>query len=122
MTDLHGAVLIAGEFAVILVAAEVWSRLGGKPEHTRKLVHLGGGMIGLALPWLIESPLVFLVLTASLSALFLAGEKTKLLRSIHRVERRSRGSEYYPLAIWLVFVIAADRPWLYVSAVLVLAV
>ena len=121
--DLRGAAIITAFFFILLVAAELWSRLGKpKPEWTRKLVHLGGGIIGLFLPWLIESPLVVFVLTASLSALFLLGEKTKLLKSLHGVERKSRGSEYYPLAIWLVFLIAADRPWLYLSAVLVLAV
>lgn len=121
--DLRGAAIITAFFLALLIAAELWSRLGHpKPEWTRKLVHLGGGMIGLFLPWLIESPLVVFILTASLSAGFLIGEKTKLLKSLHGVERKSRGSEYYPLAIWLVFVIAADRPWLYLSAVLVLAV
>jgi phytol kinase len=119
---MTGALLIILSFGALLATAELWSRLGSpKPEWTRKLVHLGGGLIGLALPWLIESPLVVFVLTASLSALFLAGEKTKLLRSLHGVERKSRGSEYYPLAICLVFALAADRPGFYVSAVLVLA-
>ncbi|HEX2121549.1 MAG TPA: hypothetical protein VHL59_07900 [Thermoanaerobaculia bacterium] len=123
MNDALGATIITAAFGVVLATAELWSRLGSpKPEWTRKLVHLGGGMIGLALPWLIESPLVVFVLTASLSALFLLGEQTKLLKSLHGVERKSRGSEYYPLAIWLVFLIAADRPWLYLSAVLVLAI
>lgn len=120
--DFRGAGIITAFFFVLLLTAELWSRLGHpKPEWTRKLVHLGGGMIGLFLPWLIESPWVVLALTVSLSSLFLLGEKTKLLKSLHGVERKSRGSEYYPLAIFLVFAIAADRPWLYVSAVLVLA-
>lgn len=115
-------IIVILSFGLLLAAAELWSRLGSpKPEWTRKLVHLGGGVIGLFLPWLIESPLVVFALTASLSALFLAGEKTKLLKSLHGVERKSRGSEYYPLAICLVFAITADRPALYVSAVLVLA-
>jgi phytol kinase len=121
--DLRGAAIITAFFLVLLVAAELWSRHGHpKPEWTRKLVHLGGGMIGLLLPWLIESPLVVFILTASLSTLFVLGERWKFLESLHGVERKSRGSEYYPLAIWLVFVLAADRRWLYLSAVLVLAV
>ncbi len=121
--DLRGALIITAFFLALLIAAELWARLGHpKPEWTRKLVHLGGGLIGLALPWLIESPFVVFILTASLSAGFLLGAKTKLLKSLHGVERKSRGSEYYPLAIWLVFVLASDRPWLYLSAVLVLAV
>jgi phytol kinase len=119
---VSGVLIILGAFTIILVAAEVWARLGAKPESTRKLVHLGGGLVGLALPWLIESPWVVLALTASLSALFLLGERLDLMKSLHKVERKTRGSEYYPLAIWLVFVIAADRKWLYLAAVLTLAV
>ncbi|HVR41071.1 MAG TPA: hypothetical protein VMU84_18400 [Thermoanaerobaculia bacterium] len=120
--DFTGALIISAFFFALLVIAELWSRLGHpKPEWTRKLVHLGGGIIGISLPWLIESPWVVLALTVSLSSIFLLGEKTKLLKSLHGVERKSRGSEYYPLAIFLVFAIAADRHWLYVSAVLVLA-
>jgi phytol kinase len=120
--DLRGPLIILGTFTILLVTAEIWARLGAKPEWTRKLVHLGGGLIGLALPWLIESPWVVLILTASLSALFLLGERLDVMKSLHKVERKTRGSEYYPLAIWLVFVIAADRKWLYVAAVLTLAV
>jgi phytol kinase len=121
--DLHGAAIITFFFLLLLIAAETWSRLGNpKPEWTRKLVHLGGGLIGLSLPWLIESPLIVFLLTASLSTLFVLGERWHFLKSLHKVERKTRGSEYYPLAIWLVFVLAADRPWLYLSAVLVLAV
>ena len=89
-SDLRGALIISALFAIILIAAELWSRLGRpKPEWTRKLVHLGGGMVGLLLPALIQSPLVVLALTASLSAAFVIGEKTKLLRSLHGVERKS---------------------------------
>jgi phytol kinase len=115
-------IFVVVSFAILLGIAELWSRLGTpKPEWTRKLVHLGGGAIGVFLPWLIESPLVVFVLTASLSALFVAGEKTGLLKSLHGVKRKSRGSEYYPLAIWLVFVIASGRPAFYLAGVLVLA-
>jgi phytol kinase len=122
-SDLAGVGIISAIFAVILLTAELWSRRwNGKPEWTRKLVHLGGGVVGLFLPFLIESPWVVLLLTVSLSAIFFIGGKTGLLKSIHGVKRVSRGGEYYPLAIFLVFLIAADRPWLYLSAVLVLAV
>jgi phytol kinase len=119
---MNGVAIVLGAFGTLLVIAELWSRLGTpKPEWTRKLVHLGGGIIGLFLPWLIESALVVFILTASLSALFVIGEKTGLLKSVHGVARKSRGSEYYPLAIWLVFVIAADQPAFYLAGVLVLA-
>ena len=70
-SDLRGAAIIAGLFGLVLVVAEIWARLGnGKPEHTRKLVHLGGSAIGVFLPLLVTSPLVAFILTGSLSLLF----------------------------------------------------
>lgn len=121
--DLIGVAIISGIFAVILISAEIWRRVGkAKPEWTRKLVHVGGGVTSLALPFLIRSPFVVLLLTVSLSALFFLGGKTGVLQSVHGVERKSRGSEYYPLAVFLVFLISSGRPWLFVCAILVLAV
>lgn len=121
-SDLRGAAIIAGLFGVVLVVAEIWARTGGKPEHTRKLVHLGGSAIGVFLPLLVQSWQVALVLTGSLSLLFLVASKGKWLRSVGGVARPSRGSEYYPLAVFLVFVLAGDDYWLYLASVLVLGV
>ena len=121
--DLRGAVILGGVFVSLLILAELWRRLGTpKPEHTRKLVHLGGGVACLFFPFLIDSPWVVLAMALPLTGLFLAGAKLGFLKSLHGVARRSRGAEYYPLAVCLVFVLTRGRPWLYLSAVLVLAV
>jgi phytol kinase len=107
----------------VLGLAEVWRHWGHpKPEWTRKLVHLGGGITCLFFPFLVESPWVVLALTVGMSALFAGAARFGFLQSLHGVERTSRGAEYYPLAIFLVFVLSRGRPWLYVAAVLVLAV
>lgn len=121
--DLIGAAILSGVFLTILLAAEAWRYWGNpKAEWTRKLVHLGGGLTCLFFPFLVESPWVVLVLTLAMSALFAGGARFGFLRSLHGVERSSRGAEYYPLAIFLVFVLSRGRPWIYVAAVLVLAV
>ncbi len=57
-----------------------------------------------------------------LTALFVAGGRFGFLKSLHGIGRRSRGAEYYPLSVFLVFLMTAGRPWLYLAAVLVLAV
>ena len=36
--------------------------------------------------------------------------------------RRTRGSEYYPLSVCLLFFLTQEQPWLYVASMLVLAV
>ncbi len=121
--DLRGAVILGGAFLSLIFLAELWRRFGSpKPEHTRKLVHLGGGVACLFFPFLIDSPWVVLAMAAPLTILFVAGSKLGFLKSLHGVARKSRGAEYYPLAVFLVFVLSRGRPWLYLSAVLVLAV
>lgn len=122
-SDLVATSAVAGMFLALLAAAEAWSRIGkANPEWTRKLVHFGGGVLCLFLPWLVESPWYVLGLAAASSAVIAAGRHGNLLRSLHKVDRVTLGSEYYPLAIFLVFLITDGQPWLYVSSVLVLAV
>ena len=121
--DVRGAAVIAALFGIILVLAEVWARAwNGKPEHTRKLVHLGGSAIGVFLPLLVESVAVAFLLTFGLSLLFFVTSKGKVLRSVGGVARSSRGSEYYPLAVFLVFVLAEDQYWRYLASLLTLGV
>jgi len=121
--ELLGAGLIGALFLLILLAAECWTRLGSpKAEWTRKAVHLGGGLVCLLFPFLIESWQIVLVIACLMVGLFVVGASTGLLKCVHQVERRTLGSVWYPLAIFLVFLLAHDRPWLYVCAVLTLAV
>lgn len=121
--DLRGAVILSGIFLALIAVAELWRRFGHpNPEHTRKLIHLGGGVTCLFFPFLIRSPWVVLAMALPLTILFVAGSKFGFLKSLHGVARKSRGAEYYPLAVFLVFCMTLGRPWLYLAAVLVLAV
>lgn len=121
--DLRGALILSAVFLALLTAAELWRRFGNpEAEWTRKLVHLGGGLACLFFPFLVTSPWVVLVLALGLTALFALGGRYGFLKSLHGVKRSSRGAEYYPLAVCLVFFMTQGRPWLYLAAVLVLAV
>lgn len=120
--DLLSAGIIGSLFLLLLGGAELWARKGNpRPEWTRKLVHLGGGAISLSFPFFINSPWVVLGMALSLSALFWLGAEKDFLKSLHSVDRSSRGSEYYPLAIFFVFLLSADRVWIYIASVLTLA-
>jgi phytol kinase len=121
--DLRGAIILSGIFVGLLIVAELWSRLGNpKPEWTRKLVHTGGGIACLFFPFLVKSPWTVLAMALPLTVLFVLGGKMGFLKSLHGIQRKSRGAEYYPLAVFLTFVMTQGRPWLYLPAVLVLAV
>lgn len=114
---------IAGIFLAIFAMAEGWQRFGTpQPEWTRKLVHFGGGVVSLALPWLVRSHWTVLVLGGTLGLLLLLTRRLGLLSSVHGVTRHSEGAIYFPVAVYVVFLLAADRPILYLISVLTLVV
>lgn len=123
VADLRGSAVLGGLFLTILLIAELWARLGKPPaEWTRKFVHLLGGLACALFPLFIRSPLVVAGIGAVFTAVFVWGAQTRKLRSLFAITRATRGSEYYPLAIVLVYIIAYNRYWLFLAAVLVLAV
>lgn len=123
VAEVLRAAAVAGVFLVIFGVAEAWRRLGDpRPEWTRKLVHLGGGLVSLALPWLVRSHWTVLVLGALLGGVLVLTRRLGLLPSVHGVKRRSEGAAYFPVAIYLVFMLAADEPILYLISVLTLVV
>lgn len=122
-SDLYGVVIVGLVFSTIIAAAEIWRRRwGADPELTRKTVHLLGGVACILFPFLIQSTWIVFLMAALFTAVFVWGAKTSQIKSLMDVKRVSRGSECYPAAIFLVYLIARDRLWLYSSSLLVLAV
>jgi dolichol kinase len=119
---LRGAA-IGAVFLLLFGFAEGWRKFGApEPEWTRKFVHVAGGFVSLALPWVLRSHWTVLVLGTLLAGLLLATRRLGLLQSIHGVGRRSEGGIYFPIAIYIVFLLAADQPAFYLIAVLTLVV
>jgi phytol kinase len=121
-TEIRNGALAGGAFLAIVGVAELWARKGGSPERTRKLVHVAGGVLALAFPHILRSVWTVLGLALLSSALLDLGRRHAFLRCVHSVGRRTRGAEYYPFAIAIVFFLAARTPWLYTASILVLAV
>ena len=119
--DLAAGAVVTVVFLSIVAAAEAWCRLGNPhPESTRKLIHITGGLVALFLPLVIHSHLVVLAMALGMGALFLAGKLTGKLQSLHGVSRKSSGTEYFPLIIYLLFYFTQGEPWKYFICVLVL--
>ncbi len=123
LADMLAGVAITLGFLVIIACAELWRHFGGAAaEHTRRLVHVAGGIVCLLLPLTIQSHWVVLAMAVGMLLLFIAGRYTGMLQSLHGVDRRTWGVEYYPPAIFLLYCLAHDTPWKYVICILVLAV
>ena len=121
--DLMSGAVIAVCFVGLIVVAELWRAFRNPPaEWTRKLVHLGGGIICLSIPFFIHSHWVVLVLAAAMALIFIVSKRFGLLQGIHGVDRPSAGTEFYPVVIYLLFVLCRGVEWKFVICVLVLAV
>lgn len=119
--DVIGLVVLLAGFLLFLVATEwITRKFTWSPEICRKTVHIGAGVACLFFPWWLNSPLTVLILALVMSSFLIAGQKLGLLSCLTRVNRRSRGSEYYPLAIFIAFALTKETPWFYVAAIFVL--
>lgn len=122
-SEILGMVTCASLLAVLLALLERAVRIWRIPaEASRKAVHVGGGLACLALPFLLDTVTAVAALAVLFSAVLFAGERRGALRSLSGVRRESTGSFYFPVAVLLVYMIAGERTWLYVTSLLVLAV
>ena len=123
IADLIAGGLLSVGFVLLIALAELW-RISRSPpaEYTRKLVHCGGGMVALAMPFCIGSHWVVLGMAGAMAGVFLLSRHWGLLPSLHAVERTTRGIEYYPVAIYGLYLMSHSQPWKYVICLLVLAV
>jgi phytol kinase len=108
---------------LMLILAALWmlglaglqQRLPLNPECYRKLLHMGSGLMAIALPWLFHSAAPVLVLsTASLLGL-LAVKRIPALHFrvggvVDGVDRKSPGDVYFVSATGLLFLISGSDP------------
>lgn len=117
------AALVGFAFGVIFLTAEWWSRrFRPDVEWTRKLVHVAGGVVAMSLPWLLSSHWTVLALGALLAVTLIVARRFGWLGSIHGIERDSKGELYFPLAVYLLFLLARKQPVFYMISLFTLVV
>lgn len=117
---LRGAA-VGAAFLAVFAAAELWKRWGDPPaEWTRKAVHLGGGVLVMLFPWIFRTHWTVLALGLAFGLIIGLTRRFGWLGSVHGVERKSEGGLWYPLAVYLLFVIGSARPVFYLVSVLAL--
>lgn len=122
--ELARLVLVLAAFGALFAAAELWRRHGSPPvEWTRKLVHLGGGVVSGAFPWLFAHHWSVLAIALGAIGAFAYGRRHAMLASVTGVARRSRGEVWFPAGVYLLFVVARHEPvfWLIALSALVFA-
>lgn len=75
-----------------------------KAEYTRKIVHVGTGLLTLLFPLYLEHIWQVVVICGAFLVLLFISMRFKLLHSINGIARKSAGSLLYPIIVIIVFV------------------
>jgi phytol kinase len=115
-------VAIASAYAALFGLAEVARRSWYvSAELTRKGVHVGGGLLALALPLLFDSFGPVLLLALAFVGLLGVTARARWLSSIHGVPRRTLGAFLFPIAVAVIFGLGHDDFPRYALAILALS-
>ena len=95
------------------------------PELTRKLFHIGGGLGGLALPWVFSGVWPVVILSVIIAASLFLLQRTHALKAraggvLGGVGRVSLGEVYFPLSVCIIYLLARRDLVLYSVPILIL--
>ncbi len=97
----------SGAFIALFATAEyLYHELRFKVEITRKIVHIGGGLIALSFPLFFKEAAPVFILCSSFLVLLIGSKTLGFLPSVNAIDRISRGSFLFPIAVAGSFYIA----------------
>jgi len=107
--SIINTILFAGMFLTLFAFAEMLYHIFKiKVEKTRKIVHIGTGLITLLFPLMIDNHWLILALCSSFLLILQISLRFNLLKSINSINRVSRGSIVYPVAVYSVYLVYAQ--------------
>ncbi len=96
---IYSALLIL----VMLLAEFSFKVLKFNTEWTRKIAHIGSGIVALSYPDYVKSHWIVLALTVSFMLILYFSKKFGLFKSIFSVGRKSHGELFFVWSSWLLF-------------------
>jgi phytol kinase len=121
--SLPSMALIGTVTLLLLALVELLERMGRvDAEYTRKIAHVGAGVIYYFAPLLFPTHWPMLCLAIVFTSLFVLSRHLGFLASLHPASRHSIGELIYPCSIYLVFLLSEGNSLLFQIPVLVLAI
>lgn len=119
MSDTLGIIICFAYIFLIIGLAEGLRRWRGYgSDFTRKVIHIGVGMLSWALPFLFTSPWPFVFACVVFMVINLIDWRYGLIGSMQSKHRGNLGTVYFPLAAAVVALIFWDQPPLMVAALM----
>lgn len=119
------AAVLAGALVMLVLLRFYRKWMGADGEWTRKLAHIGTGLLSISLPWIFSSRLpVFIICAASVTLLlairYLPPIRNRLSGVLDDVDRDSWGEIYFPISVALLYQLAHGGKLLYAVPLVVL--
>jgi dolichol kinase len=119
MNNLAGFLLCITYVFAIIGGAELLRRKQGYGSgFTRKVIHIGVGMMSWALPFLFDNPWPFVVAALGFAALNFLDWRYGFFAAMASSDSNNLGTVYFPLAAAAVSLLFWDRPPLMVAALM----
>ena len=114
---------LSGIFLFLFATAEfLYHRLKINVEYTRKFVHILAGLVTMSFPLIFDSVFPVVFLCTSFLAVLQLSQNLDFLPSINNIDRVSKGSFYFPVAIMVSFWISwkLSNPMMYYLPILIM--
>jgi dolichol kinase len=103
--EIINTLLLAGSFLFLFCIAEIlYHKLKMKADNTRKIVHIGTGLLTILFPLMLRNQWFVLLLCGSFALLLLLSLQFNLLPSINAIDRITYGSLLYPVAVYCCYL------------------
>lgn len=114
-----GLLICIGYVFTIILLAELLRRWRGySPNFTRKVIHIGVGMMSWALHWLFDSPWFFVAACAAFVVINYLDYRIGFFAAMASKDKQNLGTVYFPIAAAIVALIFWDQPPLMVAALM----
>lgn len=121
--ELIAAAVVGACFLSLIGLAELWRSWRQPPtEWTRKFVHVSSGIVAAFFPWMIGSHWTLLVLGSTLIGLFTLARRRGWMGAVLAVSRESSGERWFPVGVYLLFLVAHEQPVFYLISLSALVV
>jgi dolichol kinase len=105
-SDILNTLILGSFFLALFAFTEVlYHKKYLQVEYTRKIAHFGTGFLTFLFPIYLDSHWWVLLLCSSFAILLLTSLKFGFLKSINAVDRVTYGSLYYPLSVYICFLV-----------------
>jgi phytol kinase len=105
-------------FGLIGLAEILRRRRGYSSDFTRKVIHIGVGMLAWALPFLFNEPWLFIVACVGFMVINLLDWRFGFFAAMSSSSRSNLGTVYFPLAAAVVAYVYWDTPPIMVAALM----